>query len=96
MEARVDLLGERGVLLQELDHAVGQLGVVQAQAPHLQPYNHYATIIQPLYNHYTTILGSLGTVAIQCSVSYPDPSLLFALIYSKNIIKKYRYTGINL
>ena len=30
-----DGLGEGGVLLQELDHAVGQLGVVQGEAPHL-------------------------------------------------------------
>merc|ERR1711884_328402 len=30
-----DLLGEGGVLLQELHHAVGQLGVVQRQAPNL-------------------------------------------------------------
>ena len=30
-----DLLGEGGVLLQELHHAVGQLGVVQRQAAHL-------------------------------------------------------------
>ena len=34
-----DLLGEGGVLLQELDHAVGQLSVVQRQAANLEHEN---------------------------------------------------------
>ena len=34
-EALDDLLRQRGVLLQELDHAVGQLGVVQRQTSNL-------------------------------------------------------------
>ena len=35
-EALDDLLRQRGVLLQELDHAVGQLGVVQRQTSNLR------------------------------------------------------------
>ena len=35
-EALDDLLGQGGIFLEELDHAVGQLGVVQGQASDLE------------------------------------------------------------
>ncbi len=34
VERHDDRLGEGGILLQELNYAVGQLGVVHRQAPH--------------------------------------------------------------
>ena len=42
----VNLLCEGGVFLEELNHAVGQLSVVQAQAPHLQKQNSTEKILK--------------------------------------------------
>ena len=64
-EALDDLLGQGGVLLKELDHAVGQLSVIQRQTPNLM-----RKMLQKIYIIFIfTLCRGISTLTRNCLCS---------------------------